>query len=134
MENKGFTLIELLIVIAIIGILVAIALPSYQAHVRKANRIDVQLAMTKMSLVAERQYARQGDYPADAAATGVELVDTYNTTFVPTVATNLAPASFIITATPSGGQGSDICGVMTLIQTGKTTATKGGSDVSDQCW
>jgi len=119
MENKGFTLIELLIVIAIIGILVGIALPSYQAHVRKSNRIDVQLAMTEMSLVAERQYARLNSYPSSATATGVDMVDSYNTTFTPVGGT------FEIEAIPKPGtnQASDECGTMTLTHTGETSAS-----------
>ncbi|MFT5653151.1 MAG: type IV pilus assembly protein PilE, partial [Psychromonas sp.] len=42
-KKKGFTFIELLIVIAIIGMLTAIAFPSYQEHIRTANRIVAQL-------------------------------------------------------------------------------------------
>ncbi len=133
MKNRGFTLIELLIVIAIIGILAGIALPSYQAHVRKANRIDVQLAMVEISLVAERQYARQSSYPGNVASTGIKTVDSYTTTFVPTAAVGNTAASFIIKSIPKPGTGqdSDECGTMTLTQTGELTVS---SSTVDNCW
>ncbi|MCP4322691.1 MAG: type IV pilin protein [Psychromonas sp.] len=122
MENKGFTLIELLIVITIIGILVGIALPSYQAHVRKANRIDAQLEMSEMSLAAEREYARNGTYTAVSAY----IDKSYQFDL-----TKNGPAKFTITALPQGGQGGDECGTMTLDQKG--TLTVSSSTVED-CW
>lgn len=123
-KNKGFTLIELLIVIAIIGILVSVALPSYQSHVRKANRVDAQMAMSEMSLIAERQYARQGSYPTDSDITSVERPDSYEIV----LAQVSGVIGFTITATPQGSQANDDCGTMTLNQVGAQTAATSG------CW
>lgn len=117
-KNKGFTLIELLIVIAIIGILVAIAVPSYQTHIQKANRIAAQLVLTKMAQEFERTSARQGDYPAGSTSS----TDTY--TFL--AVTSASANTFTITATPKG---SDECGVLTITQTGETTSSS-----SSGCW
>ncbi len=136
MENKGFTLIELLIVIAIIGILVGIALPSYQAHVRKANRIDVQLEMTRLSLVAERQYARQNSYPADFPAPDTATVPSYSLNFDNLENNSPSKIGFKITATPQGSQASDECGTMTLNQAGAVTVKGGSSSTANlqRCW
>tara|TARA_R110001583_G_scaffold173287_1_gene327190 strand:- start:35212 stop:35631 length:420 start_codon:yes stop_codon:yes gene_type:complete len=124
-SQQGFTLIELMIVIAIIAILTAIALPSYQDSVRKARRGDVQGAMLEMSNFMEREFTETNSYAGvTIAATGVTS-DYYTfTTPIP----NLTATSYTLTAVPQGGQANDSCGTLTLSQTGVKGADTTG------CW
>jgi len=71
-SEKAFSLIELLIVIAIVGILLAIALPSYQKHVLKARRLQVFGALLTASHALERH--RVNFYNYDGARAGVTFL------------------------------------------------------------
>ncbi|MBG8651227.1 prepilin-type N-terminal cleavage/methylation domain-containing protein [Neisseria meningitidis] len=69
--QKGFTLIELMIVIAIVGILAAVALPAYQDYTARAQVSEaILLAEGQKSAVTE-YYLNHGEWPSDNSAAGV---------------------------------------------------------------
>jgi type IV pilus assembly protein PilE len=66
-SNKGITLIELLIVIVIVGILAAIAIPSYTGYMVRARRADAKTALEQFRAAQEMRRAERGGYATDIA-------------------------------------------------------------------
>ena len=67
-SKKGITLIELLTVILIIGILAAIAIPSYTGYMQRARRADAKVALEQLRAAQEMHRAERGGYSVDIAA------------------------------------------------------------------
>ena len=126
-KNRGFTLIELLVVMVVIGILAAIAVPSYQNQLRKSSRAAAQAVMMDLAnkqilyLQSNRAFA---DTVAALGVTPPADVTKFYTLKVEPVNTN-TPPTFVITATPNTGTRQDGDGVLTLNEKGdKSPADK----------
>jgi type IV pilus assembly protein PilE len=65
-SNRGFTLIELLMVVAIVGILAAIAIPSYRNYILRGRRADAKTALEQVRAAQEMWRAEKGCYARDA--------------------------------------------------------------------
>ncbi|ENS9123283.1 prepilin-type N-terminal cleavage/methylation domain-containing protein [Neisseria gonorrhoeae] len=80
--QKGFTLIELMIVIAIVGILAAVALPAYQDYTARAQVSEaILLAEGQKSAVTE-YYLNHGEWPKDNTSAGVASASTIKGKYV----------------------------------------------------
>ncbi len=132
MRSGGFSLIELLIACVILGILTAIALPTYQKQVQKTRRSDAKSALVGAAGQMERYFTERGTYAtATLGAGGVYPAITQNNYYTLSLA-NLTASTYTLRAAPAGAQVGDHCGTMTYTEQGVKGVT-GSLAVSD-CW
>ena len=127
-HQSGITLVELLIVVTIIGIIAAVAVPSYRNQTLRANRTEAKTALQQATQVLERCFTRNRSYATCAAqvATGNTPGRLYNITVAASATT------YTVTATPINGQlGDTVCGALTIDQTGNRTP---GTSNPNKCW
>lgn len=119
-KEKGFTLIELLIVVAIIGILAAIAVPAYMGYVKRAKLTEPLHALDPLKAALSAKYAKDQSFTAAANADVIRT--TYGVGLDETKWSYAVAATGAITATAKAAAGSGLAnGTITLTPTGNTT-------------
>ena len=110
-KQKGFTLIELMIVVAIIGILAAIAVPQYTDYVTRSRRADGQSTLLQVAQELERCYTQFSAYNnascAVVGAGGVSQTSPEGYYVVAASGGALSASAFTLTATPQGAQATN---------------------------
>jgi type IV pilus assembly protein PilE len=144
-KNKGFTLIEIMIVVAIVGLLAAIALPSYESYMVKTRRATAASCLLGLSQYMERFYTKNLSYAKDTADVDVALPSIADDTatqcqrdlqnwydFALNTPDNFKPPSFnvakqyVITATPKNSQlaKDKLCSTLAIDEKGTKIAAK----------
>lgn len=134
---RGITLIELMVVVVILGILVSIAYPGYQAQIQKTRRAEGKAALLETAQQLERCFTRFNAYNHASCGIATTVAGAGVTTeqgwYVITAAVATTPSTFSLVATRQGAQTEDVlCGDLTLNQTGAPGRT--GTAPLDTCW
>jgi type IV pilus assembly protein PilE len=126
-RSDGFTLLEVMIAVVVVGILAAIALPSYSAHLRKSARADAQSTLTDAAARQQQFLVDRRRYAGSLATLGVtpsaDVAAKY--AFV-VVAVDGPPPTFTLTASATGDQAHDKCPVLTI--------DNAGNRAPAECW
>lgn len=145
--SRGFTLIELMIAVAIVGLLAAVAYPTYQDTVRKSRRSDGMSALMECATSQERYYTRNNSYADQAAADssdfcqdsseGYYAVSVANSgcTFTVNGVDRYSCFTATATAQPKGGQDNDTeCYRLIVDETGSKRSEDSGGNATTGCW
>jgi type IV pilus assembly protein PilE len=134
-QQQGVTLIELVVVMVVVGILAAIAIPSYRSYVLRTHRVEAKTALMQLAAAQEKFYLQNNTYATngeleDAPPDGLGIPDTTeNGWYTIAIANGANAAGFAATATAAGEQAEDTdCAAFTINQAGQKTAT------TTKCW
>ena len=138
-SSRGFTLIELMIVIVIVAILAAIAIPGYTSQIRKSRRTEARNALLDAGAREERFFATNNYYTVAGtdlgygAALPVNVGNNYYQLSGTCTIVNTKCTDYTLTATAINAQLKDAsCASLTLTSVGAQTST--GTATAATCW
>lgn len=137
---RGFTLIELMIVVVIVGVLSAIAIPSYRQYVVRANRSVAKADLMELRQWMERNYTLANRYDRDAAGATITAPPFVRSPRSPTSTKNYditfsagpTQTTYTLQATPTTAQVDTQCGTITV--TGASVYGESGTGTVSDCW
>jgi type IV pilus assembly protein PilE len=135
--TRGFTLIELMIAVAVVGIITAIAYPSYTEYVARGRRAQMTAELLAAQQWMERFYSENLRYDKNSAGTATTDSTQFPARFSTSpragegsaaytiVLTSVAQQSYTVTATRAGAMANDRCGNFTIDQLGTRSIAAG---------
>jgi type IV pilus assembly protein PilE len=132
-SQRGFTLIEVMIVVAIVGILAAMALPAYNDYVRRGKIANATSVLSMMRVQMEQYFQDNRTYVGACAAGTVAPSPASNQDFS-FACSNLGASTYTVTATGSSAPMSGFVYTIDQNNSRATTGTGGWGKTSTTCW
>jgi|KBSMisStaDraftv2_1062788.scaffolds.fasta_scaffold1260154_2 type IV pilus assembly protein PilE len=139
LRQRGFSLIELLVVVMIIAVLAAIAIPAWSRYGFRARRADAQEILMRIANQQERWYATNNRYGSlsDLGYSG-DPVNSDKGFYQVSLGTSIGTtgSTYTVTATPQTTQQNDVCGPLSITSAGvkSPSPTDTTKNTNGNCW